>query len=102
MAEIDEQEDTTRATNDAYTGMLAISLIALLVGCALLYLDYSQYPSGDPPRVTAPAAAPTGGQAVPPPGGGAQGVPPMGNPMNPPAGNPMPMPMNPMPAPAPQ
>jgi hypothetical protein len=100
MAEIDEQ-DTTRATNDAYTGMLAISLIALLVGCALLYLDYSQYPSGDPPRVTAPAAAPPGGPgqapgAAPPPGG----APPMGNPMaNPPAGNPMPMPMNPAPAP---
>ena len=54
MAEIDEQQDTSRATNDAYTGMLAISLIALLAGCALLYLDWSQYPSKDPPKVVAP------------------------------------------------
>jgi hypothetical protein len=54
MAQTDEQ-DTTRATNDAYTGMLAISLIALLTGCALLYFDWSQYPTREPPKVAAPA-----------------------------------------------
>jgi hypothetical protein len=54
MAEIDEQE-TTRATNDAYTGMLAISLLALVVGCALLYFDWAQYPSSAPPKLSAPA-----------------------------------------------
>ncbi len=53
MAQVDES-DTTVATNDAYTGMLAISLIALLAGCALLYLDWSQYPDKMPPKVTAP------------------------------------------------
>lgn len=94
MAEIDEQ-DTTRATNDAYTGMLAISLIALLVGCALLYLDYSQYP-GTPPKVTAPAPPPSG-QPQPPiapqPQDG-KGVPNQAAPM-PNAPAPMPMPMNP-------
>jgi hypothetical protein len=37
--------------SDAYTGMLIISLIALLAGCLLLYLDYRRYPSGDPPKV---------------------------------------------------
>ena len=55
MAEIDEQ-DTSVATNDAYTGMLAISLVALLLGCALLYLDYDQYGGKDPPKVSAPDA----------------------------------------------
>jgi hypothetical protein len=39
------------ATNDAYTGMLAISLCALIVGCVLLYLDYSQYPDSKAPAV---------------------------------------------------
>ena len=53
MAHVDES-DTTVATNDAYTGMLAISLIALLAGCALLYLDFDQYPSKEPPKVKAP------------------------------------------------
>ena len=52
MAEVEERE--SRATNDAYTGMLAISLLALLAGAALLFLDYSQYPEKDPPKVKAP------------------------------------------------
>jgi hypothetical protein len=48
------------ATNDAYTGMLAISLCALIVGCVLLYLDYSQYPDSKSPAVpkAPPIAAP--------------------------------------------
>ena len=45
------------ATNDAFTGMLAISLIALIAGCALLFLDYSQY-SGNPPAQRPAAVAP--------------------------------------------
>jgi len=100
MAEIDEQ-DTTRATNDAYTGMLAISLIALIVGCALLYFDFSQYPSSTPPKVTAPPPS-TGGQPPPPPPqDGKAAAPNQPAPMgNPPMANPtpMPMPMNPPPA----
>jgi hypothetical protein len=47
------------ATNDAYTGMLAISLFALIGGCVLLYLDYSQYPDSKgptPPKAPAIAA----------------------------------------------
>jgi hypothetical protein len=39
-----------KPANDAYTGMLAISLIALLIGSAALYLDYSQYPATSPPK----------------------------------------------------
>jgi hypothetical protein len=36
--------------SDAYTGMLGISLGALVIGCALLYFDYSRYPSTAPPK----------------------------------------------------
>jgi hypothetical protein len=44
-------EETSKARNDAYTGMLVVSLIALLTGTVLLYLDYSQYPDKNPPKV---------------------------------------------------
>jgi hypothetical protein len=37
--------------NDAYTGMLIVSLIALLLGGVLLFLDYSQYPDKKAPNV---------------------------------------------------
>ncbi len=39
-----------KATNDAYTGMLAISLIALLIGTGAIYMDYSRY-AGQPPKL---------------------------------------------------
>lgn len=45
-------ETTAKPANDAYTGMLAISLIALLIGSTLLYLDYAQYPATPPSKVT--------------------------------------------------
>jgi hypothetical protein len=51
------QETTTRPTNDAYTGMLGISLFALVLGCVLLYLDYSQYPDSKAPLPKAPPVA---------------------------------------------
>jgi hypothetical protein len=90
MATTDEQ-DTTRATNDAYTGMLAISLIALIIGCLLLFLDWSQYPSADPPKVKAPPpviSAPPADKSAPGAGDKANVAPPV-QPMQP-----MPMPMN--------
>lgn len=48
--------ETSQATNDAYTGMLAISLAALIGGCVLLYLDFQQYPdkAPRPPSYAAP------------------------------------------------
>jgi hypothetical protein len=54
--------------SDAYTGMLAVSLLALIVGCVLLYLDFSDYDTmGKPPpvptdssRAAIPGAAPGG------------------------------------------
>jgi hypothetical protein len=67
--------EETRPTNDAWTGMLAISLVALIVACLLLFLDFSQYPSKDPgavpkaviPAAQAPVAAPQA-PVVPPQG----------------------------------
>jgi hypothetical protein len=52
------EQSTYRATNDAYTGMLAISLLAMIAGSALLFLDYQQYPDQNPPAIkkSAPAA----------------------------------------------
>ncbi len=50
MAQEDEAA-TAPPVNDAYTGMLAISLTALIAGCVFLYLDYSQYPDSKQPAV---------------------------------------------------
>lgn len=68
--------DAAPATSDAYTGMLAIALLALIVGCVLLYLDYSQYPASTPPAPkyglpgggapAGPAPAPAEAPAPPP------------------------------------
>lgn len=47
--------------SDVYTGLLIISLLAMIIGCILLYLDYSEYPTSKaptPPPVTAPSRAP--------------------------------------------
>jgi hypothetical protein len=55
------------ATNDAYTGMLGISLLALILGCVLLYLDYSQYPDSKAPTV--PKAPPVAAPEAPAPQG---------------------------------
>ena len=44
-----EPEMTSRPTNDAYTGMLAIALLALIAGSTLMFLDYNQYPMRTPP-----------------------------------------------------
>lgn len=91
MAKKQVAEDEAKPTNDAYTGMLAISLIALIVGCVMLYLDFNQYGTEPPPVVQT---------AAPPPPAAAPAAPaPAGQPAVDPAGQPMPMPP-PAPAPA--
>jgi hypothetical protein len=45
----DQDQGKFRAKNDAYTGMLTISLFALIGGCILLYLDYENYKGKPPP-----------------------------------------------------
>src|SRR5690242_19315035 len=69
------KSDEAPATNDAYTGMLTISLLALIGGCVLLFLDYSQYPDRPPAALSARPPGvkiERGGGAVPqlPQGGG--------------------------------
>lgn len=59
-----------RPPSDAYTGLLALSLIAMIVSCVVLYLDYAQYgntkaPAPNVPPVTKPA--PAGTTAIPMP-----------------------------------
>jgi hypothetical protein len=48
----------TKPQNDAYTGILFISLLALIGACVLLYLDYEQYGQRTPPK--APQLEPPG------------------------------------------
>jgi hypothetical protein len=69
-----EPDARTVSRSDVYTGMLVISLIAMIFGCLLLYLDYSAYSESKPPALppnpsVTPAAAPAGGPA----GGAAPG-----------------------------
>jgi hypothetical protein len=81
----DEAETVTAPTpaprgNDAYTGMLIISLAALILGCILLLLEFLSYDGTKPPQVTLPALPKAGAPA--PSGPGASGAP--GNPAVPP------------------
>ncbi|HEV3205089.1 MAG TPA: hypothetical protein VGY77_11925 [Gemmataceae bacterium] len=68
-----ETERTVAPRSDAYTGLLAISLGALVVSCVFLFLDFNQYettkkPTVPPvPRIEKPV--PAEGAPVPPPGG---------------------------------
>jgi hypothetical protein len=57
------------AKSDAYTGLLVISLLALMGGSALLFLDYNSYQNKKPPTV--PTQLPKTGPAAP---AGADGV----------------------------
>ena len=63
-ATLTRKGEYARPTNDAYVVLLIISLVAMLLGCALLYFDASSYPAGKAPTVvqrpapTMPAAAP--------------------------------------------
>jgi hypothetical protein len=72
---------------DVYIGLLLVSLLAQVVACLFLWMDYSQYPESKPPKVanlppigqSAPAA-PAPAAAVPPaaaapPGAAAPGPP---------------------------
>ena len=50
----DEVVQAPKPPSDAYTGLLAISLGAMITGCALLYMDYSQYGDKAPPKAPQP------------------------------------------------
>lgn len=99
------REAAPKPRNDAYTGLLLISFLALVTSSILLYLDYNQYGTTTAPKVSIPApgsstVSPTPGPPVdPPPMGDAPApmgdMPPMGAPMGPM------VPMGPMGAPGP-
>lgn len=40
--------DKPKASNDSYTVLLTISLVAMIVSCVLLYYDVKRYPSITP------------------------------------------------------
>lgn len=63
----DEAEAAPKS--DAYTGLLALSLIAMVASCVILYLDYAQYGATKAP---APNIPPAVRPAAPAPGGGGQ------------------------------
>jgi hypothetical protein len=65
----DDLDEVAAPRSDAYTGMLAISLGALITGCVLLYLDYSQYPEQKPEPPPAVKVGPPGGGQPPAVGG---------------------------------
>lgn len=44
--------------NDAYTVMLFITLVAIIVGCVLMYLDTEQYKEGVAPPPSPPLVLP--------------------------------------------
>ena len=89
------ERDTATAppSSDAYTGMLAISLVAMIIASILLFLDYNQYPKKKPDAPPAPsgvrapanqpvpASVPQAGTpapgTVPAPAPGAPATPPM-------------------------
>ena len=54
------------AVNDAWTGMLAISLLALMIGTGFLAYDYMQYSDKDLPKVPKLTGAPPGAPVIAP------------------------------------
>ena len=61
-----------KPASDAYVGLLAISLVAMVVGTIFLAMDYLQYDSKlpakvtySPPAASAPTAPPQGGTPSP-------------------------------------
>ena len=65
----DKSKDTgPRGRNDAYTVMLFVTLLAIGIGCALLYMDYDEYGKQAPPKEAAPTLPKLGGEGGAPPG----------------------------------
>jgi hypothetical protein len=63
-----DEDGIAPASNDAYTGMLSISLLALVGASVFLYLDYNRYGDAKPPEVPKVAAkGDTTGTPVPKP-----------------------------------
>src|SRR5438067_1013642 len=50
-----DRDEDTAPRSDVYTGLLALSLIAMIVSCLLRRDDYSQYSGTPVPRVVVPS-----------------------------------------------
>ena len=66
------REVTAKPRNDAYTGLLFISFLALVISSVLLFLDYNQYGNEKPQKLSLPAiqsstVTPAGDAGPPPP-----------------------------------
>ena len=59
------RESTSKPRSDAYTGLLLLSLLAQVAGAVFLFLDYSRYPPGPPPKV--PTLSASANPTAPPP-----------------------------------
>ena len=59
---------TAKPRNDAYTGLLVLSFLAMVASCVLLYIDYGTYDKSAPPAVkqALSAAQTPQGVGVPP------------------------------------
>lgn len=89
----DKKADGPRGRNDAYTMMLFITLLAIGIGCTLLYLDYDEYGKTPPPKEPTPAVPKLGegtpGGAAPGGGGAMRREPPLARPTESLAGRPL-------------
>jgi hypothetical protein len=56
-----DRPERPKAKNDAYVMMLVITFLAIVAGCALLYLDNDQYGGKSPPKEVIPALTDLGG-----------------------------------------
>lgn len=54
----DEPVAAPQPASDAYTGLLALSLLAMIASCVVLYLDHAQYGTNKAPSVSIPAPQP--------------------------------------------
>ncbi len=79
--EEDPRRPTPVARDGAYVMMLFVTLVAIIAGCVLLYLDNEEYGSKAAPKEGAPAVQALGSaakvDATAPPGGGGAPMPEM-------------------------
>lgn len=55
-----DRDEAVSPPSDAYTGMLAVSLVAMVLGCVFLWLDFSSYGNTKAPPVSIPPARTAG------------------------------------------
>jgi len=61
------RDKQAKPRSDAYTGLLLLSLLAQVAGAVFLFLDYSRYPPGAPPKPASSASPSAPAPAMPAP-----------------------------------